>query len=108
MIQSRGGASFQFKTAEMIGVVAGGRPDQLQSYIAPEPFIPRPKNFAHGSGANFFEDSIVTYDSGQPCARARRWHVRGARPLQSITESGHGPARFGELLRLLDRLCRSE
>src|SRR5580700_4076833 len=46
----------------MIGVVIGSRADQLESDIAPQPFIARAKNLAHGSGANFFEHSVVTYD----------------------------------------------
>src|SRR5580658_632584 len=87
MVQRGCGAGFEFETAEMIRIAAGGGADQLQSYIAPQPFITCPKNLAHGSGANFLEDSVVTYDlashmQGQPC-----WHVRGARPLPSITRS---------------------
>ncbi len=95
MIQRRCGAGFQFETAEMIRIVAGGGADQLQSDIAPQPFVARAKNLAHGSGANFLEDSVVTYDLashvlGQPC-----WHVRGACPLPSITRSGHCTCPMG-------------
>src|SRR6202050_897149 len=46
----------------MIRIVTGGRGDQLNGDVAPQPFIPRPKNLAHGSGANLLEHSVVTYD----------------------------------------------
>ena len=62
----------------MIGVIAGGRSDQLQSDIAPQPFIPRPKNLAHGSRADFLQDSVVTYDL------ARHAQVRPAGMLGRI------------------------
>ena len=43
----------------MIGVVAGGGPDQLQRDIASQPFVACAKDFAHPSGADFFEDSVM-------------------------------------------------
>jgi hypothetical protein len=80
MIQRRRGASFQFETAEMIGVVAGSRPDQLQSYIASQSFVPRPKNLSHGSRADFLEDPVVTYNpimhvEGRPAGMLGRMSI---------------------------------
>jgi hypothetical protein len=46
----------------MIGVGARSRPDQFQSYIAPQPFIAGAENLAHGSRADFLDDAVVTYD----------------------------------------------
>ena len=68
MIQCRRGTGFQFEPAEMIGIIAGSRPDHLQSYVAPQPFIARAENLAHGSSANFLEDPVVTYDLASHCA----------------------------------------
>jgi hypothetical protein len=72
MIQSCGGAGLQFKTADMIRIVAGSRTDELKSDITPQPFIPGAENLAHCSSADFLDNSIVTYD---PIS-----HVQG-RPL---------------------------
>lgn len=95
MIQRGCRAGFQFETAEMIRIVAGGGADQFQSDIAAQPFISRPKNLAHGSGANFLEDSVVTYDLASHTLRQPCWHVRGVRPLPSITRSGHRTCPMG-------------
>jgi hypothetical protein len=62
MIQRRRGSGLQFETAEMIGIFAGRRTDHLQSYIAPQPFIARPENLAHGASADFLDDPVVTYN----------------------------------------------
>src|ERR1700722_6413894 len=62
MIQGRGSAGFELKTPQMIWIVTRGWPDYLQSNIASQPLVPRPKHIPHGSRANFFEDSIMTYD----------------------------------------------
>src|SRR5215469_15891656 len=59
MVQSRGGTGFLFKPTQVVGIIAGGRPDQLEGNVATEPFVARAKDFSHPSGANFFEDPIV-------------------------------------------------
>ena len=59
MIQGGGGPRLVLKTAQVVGIVAGGGPDQLQCDIAPQPFIAGAENFSHPSGANLFEDPIV-------------------------------------------------
>jgi hypothetical protein len=70
MIQSRDGTRFKFEPAEMIGIVARCRTDQLKSDVPPQPFIARTENVPHGPRANFFEHSVMTYDrTGHPLAR---------------------------------------
>ena len=85
MIKRGGGAGFEFEAAEVIGILAGSRADELESYIASEPFVAGAKDFAHGSGADFFENPVVTYNLVSHTARTPRWHVRGGCWLESIT-----------------------
>src|SRR5580698_235721 len=107
MVQRRCGASFQLETTDMIRVLTGSRANQLQRDVAPQPFIARPENLSHGSGADFLEDPVVTYDSVGH-VRTPRWHVRGACPLPSITRSGRprprSPARTVRLGRSRESL----
>ena len=85
MIQRRRRARFELETAQMIGISAGSRADKLQRDIAPQSFIARPKNFAHGSRADFFDNSIMPDELARHAQP--RWHVRVQRRLPSITES---------------------
>jgi len=62
MIESCRGAGLQLETAEMIGIAAGTRPDEFQSNVASQPLVPCPENLSHGSGPDFLEDPVVTYD----------------------------------------------
>jgi hypothetical protein len=60
MIQGGSGPGFLFEAPQMIRIVARSRPNQLQSDIAPQPFVARAKNLAHPSRTNLFEDPVVT------------------------------------------------
>src|SRR5271170_5015863 len=62
MIESGCGAGFQFEAAETIGIAAGTGTNEFQGNIAAQPLVTGPIDFAHRSGADFFEDPVVTYD----------------------------------------------
>ena len=59
MVQGGGSAGFLLESAQMVRIVAGCRPDQLQGNIAAQPLIARAKNFSHPSCADFFEDPVM-------------------------------------------------
>ncbi len=59
MVERGGGPSFLFEAAQMIGIVAGSGANQLQRNVAPQPLVMGPKDFAHTSLADFFDDSVV-------------------------------------------------
>jgi len=59
MVQSGGGARLLFEAAQMVGVGAGGGPDQLQGDVAAQPLVACAKYFTHPSRTNFFEDPVV-------------------------------------------------
>ena len=61
MVQGSGGTGFLFEAAQMIGIVAGGWPDQLKGDIASQPFVARAKDFAHPSRTNLFEDPVMPH-----------------------------------------------
>ena len=60
MIQGSSGSRFLFEASQMIRIVAGSRPNQLQCHIASQPFVAGAKDFAHRSRAYLFEDPVVT------------------------------------------------
>jgi hypothetical protein len=72
-----GRAGFLFKAPQVIGIVAGRRPDQFQGDIAPQPFVARPKDLTHPPRADFFQDPIM------PNQLARH------KQLQKIVLAGH-------------------
>src|ERR1700722_1793471 len=53
----------------MIGIGARAWTNEFESYVALQPFVPRPENLTHGSGPDFLKNSIVTYD---PAIHAQR------------------------------------
>src|ERR1700691_2771529 len=53
----------------MIGIGARTWTNEFNSYVALQPFVSRPENLTHGSGPDFLENSIVTYD---PAIHAQR------------------------------------
>src|ERR1700722_633285 len=61
MIESRGRAGLLLKAANMIWIPAGCRTDQLQGYVALQPFVARAKNLAHAAGANLFQDLVMSH-----------------------------------------------
>src|ERR1035438_6287676 len=62
MVQRGCGPRFLLEAPQMVWIITGSRPDQLQRDIAPQPFVARAKYFAHPSGANLFEDPVVPHD----------------------------------------------
>jgi hypothetical protein len=62
MVQSRGGPRFLFKAPQMIRIVGGSRPNQLERNVASQPFVARAKNLAHSSGTDFFENPVVPHN----------------------------------------------
>src|SRR5580704_3683590 len=68
----------------MIGVLAGGGPYEFESHIAPQPFVPCPKNLTHSSRADFLQNPVVTYKLASHLQVAPCWHVMSAWILQSI------------------------
>jgi hypothetical protein len=61
MIQRGCGARFLLKAAQMVRIIAGSWPDQLQRNVAPQPFVARAKDFAHPSGTDLLEDPVMPY-----------------------------------------------
>src|ERR1700686_5373092 len=59
VVQRGGGSRLLFEAAQMIRIVAGSRPNQLQRDIASQPFVARAKDFAHPSRTDLFEDPVV-------------------------------------------------
>src|ERR1700722_4896062 len=49
VIQGGGGSRLLFEAAQMIRIVAGSRPNQLQCDIASQPLVACAKDFAHAS-----------------------------------------------------------
>src|SRR5580658_1734168 len=88
MVQRGGGPSFLLEAAQMVRIVARGRPDQLQCNVASQPFVARAKDFAHRSCTDLFEDPVVPHelashkrlnDGDKTTAMPRAhvaWHVR--------------------------------
>src|SRR5579863_413192 len=62
MVQRGGGAGFLFEAAQMIGIVAGGRANQLQRDVAAQALVARAKDFAHPPCADSFEDPVVPHE----------------------------------------------
>jgi len=62
MVQRGGGARFLLETVPVVRIVAGSGADKLQRHVAPQPFVPRAKDFAHCSGADLFEDPIMPHE----------------------------------------------
>ena len=62
MVQCGCGPRFLFEAAQMVRIVAGGRPDQLQCNVAPQPFVARAKYFAHPACTDLFEDPVVPHE----------------------------------------------
>src|SRR6476469_8858825 len=60
MIESRGGARFQFQTLELSFVGDQCTREQLQADLATEPFVISEVNNAHPAGAEHSIDSIRT------------------------------------------------
>src|SRR4029077_3041014 len=44
----------------MVSVSAGRRTDNLESHIAPQSFVARPKDLAHGSNADLLENPVMS------------------------------------------------
>src|ERR1019366_3406997 len=63
MIESPGGAGLYFETTEMVGVAAAAWTNELQGNVALQPFVSGPENLAHGTGPDFLEDPVVSYNS---------------------------------------------
>ncbi len=61
MVQRGRGPSFLLEAAQMVGVIAGSRPDQLQGNIASQSLVARAKDFAHPSCTDFFEDPVMPH-----------------------------------------------
>jgi hypothetical protein len=59
MIQGGGSARFLLEPAPVIGIVAGGGPDQLQGHITAEPLVAGAEDLAHAASADFLQDSIM-------------------------------------------------
>lgn len=61
MVERGGGPRFLLEAPQVVRVVAGGWTDQLQRDVASQPFVARPKDFAHPACTNFFEDPVVPH-----------------------------------------------
>src|ERR1700722_10801195 len=59
VVEGGGGSRLLFEAAQMIRIVAGSRPNQLQCDIASQPLVACAKDFAHASRTDLFEDPVV-------------------------------------------------
>src|ERR1700680_897730 len=58
VVEGGGSPRLLFAAPQMIRIVAGSRPNQLQRDIAAQPFVARAKDFAHPSRTDLFEDAV--------------------------------------------------
>ena len=59
MIQRGGSTSLLLEAAQVIGIIAGRGPDQLQSHVTAEPLVAGAEDLAHAASADLLQDSIM-------------------------------------------------
>jgi hypothetical protein len=72
VVESGRGPGLLLKAAQMIGIIARGRPNEFQGNIASQAFVARAKDLAHPSDANFLEDPVMPYSLPNHPSLAKR------------------------------------
>jgi hypothetical protein len=100
VVERGSGPGFLLEAAQMVGIVAGRGADELEGYITSQPFVARPKDFAHPSHADFFENPVMSRN-------LVRHRMLGAHVLLgmlgSVTHSVNTDKNAGDLSRKVSR-----
>jgi len=62
MAKGSGGTSFLLKTPKMVLVICRSRLNEFESNITRKSLVTGAKNLAHATGANFFQNPVMTDD----------------------------------------------